>query len=211
MVVHKIDRLARNLEDHVAIKAILKRKDVVLLSVVENIEDSVSGKLFEGIHALMAEFYSSNLAMEVKKGIDQKVKLGGWPTKAPLGYKNVKLKIEGREIAAVAPDERKAPLIQLAFELYATGEYSLPELLDILTDKGLRGCDTKSYSGKTISKSHLASLLQNKFYIGIVTWKGLEVEGRHEPLIDKELFEIVQEVLKARDQAGERKRKHPTI
>ena len=126
-MVHKIDRLAKNLEDHVAIKAILKRKDVALLSVVENIEDSASGRLIEGIHALMAEFYSSNLAMEVKKGIDQKVKLGGWPTKAPLGYKNVKIK----------------------------------------------------------------------------------VEGRHEPIADKELFERVQEVLKARNQAGERKRKHP--
>lgn len=209
VVVHKIDRLARNLEDHVAIKAILKRKDVALFSVVENIEDSASGRLIEGIHALMAEFYSSNLAMEVKKGINQKVKLGGWPTKAPLGYKNIKLKIEGREIATVTPDEEKAPLIQLAFKLYATGEYSLSELLETLTDKGLRGGDTKAYSGKPISKSHLASLLQNKFYIGIVPWKGLEVEGRHERLIDKDLFETVQEVLKAHDQAGERKRKHP--
>ncbi len=209
VVVHKIDRLARNLEDHVAIKAILNRQDVMLLSVSESLEDSASGKLVEGIHALMAEFYSSNLAMEVKKGMNQKVKQGGWPTKAPLGYKNVKLEVEGREIATIALDEEKSSLIKLAFELYATGEYSLAGLLDILTDKGLRGGDTRAYSGKPISKSNLATLLQNKFYIGIIPWKNLEVEGRHEPIVDKELFEVVQEVLRARDQAGERKRKHP--
>ena len=54
VVVHKIDRLARNMEDHVAIKAILKRAKVQLVSVVENIEDSASGRLVEGMHALMA-------------------------------------------------------------------------------------------------------------------------------------------------------------
>jgi DNA invertase Pin-like site-specific DNA recombinase len=119
VIVHKIDRLARNMEDHVAIKAILKHKNVALLSVVENIEDSASGRLIEGIHTLMAEFYSSNLANEVKKGIDQKVKHGGWPTKAPIGYKNVKLKVEGHEIATIEPDEEKAPLIKMAFDMYA--------------------------------------------------------------------------------------------
>ena len=209
VVVHKIDRLARNMEDHVAIKAILKRKDVSLISVVENIEDTASGRLVEGIHALMAEFYSANLASEVKKGIAQKAKNGGWPTKAPLGYKNERVKIEGRDIAKVVIDEEKAPYIKKAFKLYATGDYSLTELLEILTKSGLRGMSTKSYSERPISKSQLATILQNKFYTGIIPWKNMEFQGNHEPLISKELFEKVQEVLRIRDQAGERKRTHP--
>ena len=90
IIVHKIDRLARNMEDHVAIKAILKRANVQLVSVVENIEDSASGRFVEGIHALMAEFYSANLATEIKKGMEQKVKQGGWPHQAPVGYKNIR-------------------------------------------------------------------------------------------------------------------------
>ena len=72
VVVHKIDRLARNMEDHVAIRALLRRRGVALVSVTENVEETASGRLVEGIHALMAEFYSANLAAEIKKGMVQK-------------------------------------------------------------------------------------------------------------------------------------------
>lgn len=77
VVVHKIDRLARNIEDHVAIRAALRKHGCQLVSVTENIEETASGKLVEGIHALMAEFYSANLASEIKKGMSQKAKMGG--------------------------------------------------------------------------------------------------------------------------------------
>ncbi len=82
VVVHKIDRLARNMEDHVAIRALLRRRGVALVSVTENLDETASGRLVEGIHALMAEFYSANLAAEVRKGMGQKAKLGGYPHKA---------------------------------------------------------------------------------------------------------------------------------
>jgi len=90
VIVHKIDRLARNMEDHVAIRALLRRRGVTLVSVTENLDETASGRLVEGIHALMAEFYSANLANEVRKGMGQKAKLGGYPHKAPLGYLNVR-------------------------------------------------------------------------------------------------------------------------
>jgi site-specific DNA recombinase len=80
VVVHKIDRLARNMEDHVAIRALLRRNGVALVSVTENVEETASGRLVEGIHALMAEFYSANLASEIRKGLTQKAKMGGSPT-----------------------------------------------------------------------------------------------------------------------------------
>ena len=111
VVVHKIDRLARNLEDHVAIKAILKRQGVSLVSVVENIEDTASGRLIEGIHALMAEFYSANLGMETKKGMIQKAKQGGWPEMAPIGYKNAQESVAGRLVRTIEVDEERAPYI----------------------------------------------------------------------------------------------------
>src|SRR5665648_676594 len=101
IVIHKIDRLARNMEDHITIKAVLKRAGASLVSVVENIEDSASGHLIEGIHALMAEFYSENLGMEVRKGMEQKVKQGGWPFRAPMGYKNVRVGGDARRGMAI--------------------------------------------------------------------------------------------------------------
>ena len=61
-------------------RAALRRKNVPLVSVTERVEDTASGRLVEGIHALMAEFHSANLATEVKKGMRQKVQSVAGPT-----------------------------------------------------------------------------------------------------------------------------------
>jgi len=204
VVVHKIDRLARNMEDHVAIKAVLKRSNIQLISVVENIEDSASGRFVEGIHALMAEFYSANLATEIKKGMEQKVKQGGWPHQAPVGYKNIR---EGsRGVAKVIIDPDTGPHVKEAFNLYSTGNYSLEDIRDFLTDRGVMSVKDDS---KPLSLSTVNRVLANPFFIGIVNWSGVQAKGSHEPLIDKDVFEKVQEVTTMRNYAGERKRKHP--
>ncbi len=65
---------------------LLRQRGVRLISVQEHLEETASGRLVEGIHALMAEFYSANLSTEVKKGMRKKVQLGGWNHRAPLGY-----------------------------------------------------------------------------------------------------------------------------
>ena len=202
VVVHKIDRLARNMPDHVAIKAVISKYGATLVSVVENIDDTASGRFIEGIHALMAEFYSANLGMEAKKGMGQKAKKGGWPYQAPVGYLNTR--DEDRK-AIIVPDPEMAPLVKEAFELYATGEYSIVQLHEMMSYKGLK---TKR-SNNLLSRSRLAGLLKNKAYIGIVTWNGVEYPGIHEPLISNELFARVQEVLESHDKAGTRIRKHP--
>lgn len=209
VVVHKIDRLARNMEDHVAIKAILKRANAGLVSVVENIEDSASGRLVEGIHALMAEFYSANLATEVKKGMLQKIKAGGCVFRAPVGYSNVREMIGGRNVARVVIDEEAAALVNLAFSLYATGNYSLRQITNILQERGLRRQSSKSKPPTPLTLSAVGKLLQNKFYIGLVTYQGVDYPGQHEAIVDVELFRRVGESLKARDTAGERVRTHP--
>lgn len=209
VVVHKLDRLARNMEDHVAIRAILRKHNIQLVSVTENLEDTASGRLVEGIHALMAEFYSANLASETLKGMGQKAKQGGCPHHAPLGYKHTREVVKGREIRSVAIDDKRALFIKEAFKLYSTGNYSLAELREMLTKKGLRTRPTPTQPGKIISVGVLASLLQNKFYIGLVKYKGVKYPGIHKPLISKDLFTRVQEVLRLHNLAGERKRKHP--
>jgi site-specific DNA recombinase len=207
VVVHKIDRLARSMEDHVAIRAALRHAGVQLVSVTENIEETASGRLVEGIHALMAEFYSANLAGEIRKGMTQKAKMGGWPTKAPVGYLNVREKIAGKEIAKIVLDPERALLVRETFRLYATGEYSLPELQSTMQAKGL----TSPYArrpGAPVSVSKLAELLTNQFYVGVVQWGGARYEGQHKALIPQSLFDRVQETLRARDVAGVRQRRH---
>ncbi len=205
LVVHKLDRLARNLEDHVTVRARLRALGVRLVSVTESIEESASGKLVEGILASIAEFYSANLSQEIRKGLTQKAKEGRWPTLAPLGYRNVRHDGEGRRgESTIVQDDERAPLVRQAFELYATGELPLAALADQMARRGLR-----NGSGRPLTRSRLGEILHNPVYAGKVVWKGVEYVGVHEPLVTEKLFERVQEVFRLHDRAGERQRRHP--
>ncbi len=208
VVVHKVDRLARNLEDHVAIRALLRRRNASLVSVTENLEETASGRLVEGIHALMAEFYSANLASEIRKGMSQKAKMGGWPHAAPLGYLNVRECIGGRQVAHIVPDAERASLISAAFELYGTGEWTIERLAAELAHRGLRNRGRRDRPVGPIGISALADVLSNKAYAGIVCWDGVEYPGLHEPLVDTATFNRVQDLLAARAARGTRERRH---
>ncbi len=208
VVVHKVDRLARNLEDHVAIRAVLRRRGVVLVSVTENLTETASGRLVEGIHALMAEFYSANLATEIRKGIGQKAKMGGWPHAAPLGYRNVRETIGGRTVASIVPDHERAPLITAAFDLYATGEWTIERLAAELARRGLRNRGRRDRPVGPVGVSGLANILANRAYAGTVSWDGVEYPGVHQPLVDPATFARVQDLVAARAARGTRERKH---
>ena len=138
VIVHKIDRLARNRGDDLDITRLLDDAGVQLVSASESIDNTPSGMLLHGIMSSIAEFYSRNLANEVKKGIVEKVKNGGTPTRAPIGYNNIRrIDEQGREERTVELDEERAPLVKQAFIEYATGNWSLNSLSEHLTDLGL--------------------------------------------------------------------------
>lgn len=205
LVVHKLDRLARNLEDHGRVRAMLRKAGVQLISVTESIEDSASGKLVEGILASIAEFYSANLSQEIRKGIDQKAAQGGWPTVAPYGYRNIRRDTGtgGRRAEAVLEPDKQAPLVVWAFEQYATGRYSLPELTKAIVAKGLR-----NRLGGPPRVSAIHRILRNPVYTGAVVWKGVEYPGVHQPLISRGLFDKVQAVMASHSTGGDRAWKH---
>ena len=120
VIVHKVDRLARNRADDVEINQALDKAGVRLVSTTESIDQTPSGMLLHGIMSSIAEFYSRNLANEVTKGMTQKVRGGGTVSRAPLGYRNIRTtNSEGREMRTVVVDEERAPLVRLAFSLYA--------------------------------------------------------------------------------------------
>lgn len=81
--------------------------------------------------ATIAEFYSANLASEARKGMRQKAMAGGTPYRAPLGYLNVRRRIDGREIRTVEIDPDRASHVQWAFEAYASGEYTIRGIVPI--------------------------------------------------------------------------------
>src|SRR6266536_2444476 len=203
LVVHKLDRLARNLEDHVAVRAALRKAGVQLHSVTESLEESASGKLVEGILASIAEFYSANLSQEIRKGIDQKAAQGGWPTVAPIGYRNVRRERGGRRGEALLEPDEQAPLVAWAFERYATGSWTILRLTESLEEKGLR-----NRRGSPPGPSAVHRMLKNPVYAGVVRWKGVEYEGRHTALVPGGVFDQVRQVLDAHSTGGERSWKH---
>ena len=208
IIVHKVDRLARNRADDVAIVMAIRQSGATLVSVSENIDETPSGLLLHGIMSSIAEFYSKNLGLEVKKGTTEKAKRGGTPFRAPIGYVNVREIYDGREIRIVAIDPERGPLITEAFRLYATGNYSLSELAAILEARGLRAKSTKSTPGRALGTNRLSTMLRNDYYTGVVRYAGMVYEGRHDRLVDLPTFQTVQDVLDAQRKSGERNWRH---
>jgi site-specific DNA recombinase len=207
VIVHKIDRLARNLADHVEITLAIKAGGAELVSVVEQIDDTPLGEYMQTIFAANAQLYSANLSAEAKKGLHQKAKKGGTPGPAPLGYLNVRTVVEGIEIKTVEPDPERAPHITWAFAAYASGLYTLDRLHAKLAERGLVTRKTRKYAATPVSRAHLARILRNPYYVGTVRYGGVEYEGRHTPLVDKDTFSRVEGVLTAHGAANERNRR----
>lgn len=203
IIVHKLDRLARNVGDHAAIKTILRKYDIQLNSVVEPVDGSPTGELLENIMASVAEFYSANLGQEVRKGMTQAFKTGRWPTYAPLGYLNKKeTNGDGTLTKTIVIDPIRGPMLQRIFRLFATNKYTKDAMADEL--KIMR---FKTKHGKYLTPSNVTYILKNKFYMGYMQWGGQELMGTHEPLVSPELFYRVQDVLALRSKNTTRNHK----
>ncbi|MGH2660636.1 MAG: recombinase family protein [Actinomycetota bacterium] len=156
----------------------------------------MSGVLVENVLASISDWYSRNLSVETKKGKTQKAREGWYPSVAPIGYLNRDGKI--------VVDEETAPLIREAFELYASGSYTLVQLRDTLALRGLRG----QRNGKPLALSRIATMLGNPFYAGRFVYAGVEYEGKHPAMISPDVVVKVRETLASHNKAGTRERKH---
>jgi site-specific DNA recombinase len=203
VIVYNVSRFARKMEDDVVIAADLERLGVRLVSATEHFDDTPFGKFMRRLLGAQAELYSENLSFEAKRGLHQKARLGGTPGPAPLGYLNVHKQIEGSWIATVEVDPDRATHIRWAFVAYASGAYTLDTLHAALKRRGLVTRKTRKYTASPVSRTHLARILANPYYAGIVRYGGVEYEGRHESLVDKDTFSRVQAVLSAQQFQGE--------
>ncbi|MHB8380521.1 MAG: recombinase family protein [Acidimicrobiales bacterium] len=209
VIVHKLDRLARSRADDVEITKSLDEFNVRLVSTTESIDQTPSGMLLHGIMSSIAEFYSRNLAAEVMKGMTQKARSGGTVGRAPLGYRNHRsVDSEAREMRTVILDVERAPLVILAFHLYATGDWTISGLVSHLNQRGLTTTPTPRMPSRPISEGLLHKVLTNPYYKGQTKFQGVQYEGRHEALVDEAIWQRVQDVL-ASHVNGERVRQHP--
>ncbi|MFJ4909684.1 recombinase family protein [Streptomyces sp. NPDC093249] len=139
----------------------------------------------------------------------QKAKSGGTPGLAPLGYSNVRIRVDGREVRTIAVDPERAPLIQWMFKAYATGDYTMERLQIELEHRGLRIPASRKLPARPVRVQHINKMLVNRYYLGFVKFEGVWYEGRHPALIDTETFEQVQAARRARMASREKTQKHP--
>ena len=189
VIVHKLDRLARDRADDVSVLLAIRAAGAELVSVSEQIDATPAGMLLHGIMASIAEFYSRNLSEEAKKGLREKAKRGGTIGYAPTGYLNTTERVLGddgisREAKTVVPDSVRAPHITWAFTEYAQGGMSVSDLTVALAARGLNSRAV----GKALSRASVHRMLSNPYYGGKVVHRGVQYDGKHEPLVDQATF-----------------------
>lgn len=183
VIVYKLDRFARNRYDSAVYKAKLKKNGVRVLSAKENITDSPEGIILEGLLESMNEYYSAELSQKVKRGMRENV-LKGKTTggNVALGYKigaDKQLEI----------DEQGAEIVRKIFSDYASGK----KFIEIMHD--LNAAGWKTSRGNDYNKSSLHRILTNRKYIGEYAVKGSDEVAACPIIVDRELFNTVQEML----------------
>ena len=195
ILVEKTDRLYRNLKDYLTLEELGAEIHFVKEASIISSTSHSSAKFLHGIKVLMARNYIENLSEEVKKGMHEKARQGGYPTMAPVGYTNTKASV------GIIPDPLRATHIKELFEAASTGCFSLRDLVSLARRRGLTG-----RMGRPLGKTKIAFLLQNEVYTGWFTWGGKRYQGKYEPLITRRLFDEVQDALAGRSKP--RKREH---
>ncbi len=200
VVIYMRSRAFRNLTDAALIKRILANMGVRLVSAKEDFGEGYMADAMEAIADVFNELEVRRTGEDISTKMHHKAKNGGTTGRAKLGYLNVRKSHERRLIHGIDIDTERAPLIRWAFEQYATNAYSLARLQQELADLGLTTRPTARWAEKPVSRSQIARILRDPYYIGMVVYCGEVYPGKHEPLITPELFERVQQTLDTRIQ-----------
>ena len=189
LAVEKTDRFTRNFRDAVAIDDWLendenRRLHAVKESILLHKNAKSDVKFMWNIHISVAKKYADNLREESMKGWAEKLAQGWKPAPPPPGYMTGTL--NGKRIHVPDPNTRGAMLG--IFKKYLEPGESISTIVEEMKRLGI-----KTRGGRYYGKSHVKSILNNPFYIGINKFDGKRYPGAQEQIIPKELFEQVQQ------------------
>ena len=199
ILAEKTDRLYRNPKDWVTLDDLDVEIHFVKENEIASRNSRSSEKFMHGMKVLMAKNFIDNLSEETRKGMLEKARSGIYPSYARGGYLNVDGP-NGKRI--IVPDPQMAPTITTLFERFAPGEHSLEAFVALLRAEGTM------LRGRRIHKSLLHQILRNRLYMGEFEWDGAVYQGTHDPLVSRECWDQVQELLDARARNKTRKVKH---
>jgi DNA invertase Pin-like site-specific DNA recombinase len=207
ILVWKLSRFARNREDSIIYKSLLRKHGVQVVSINEPLEDTPSGRLLEGIIEVIDEFYSANLSQDVVRGMRESASRGFYPgSPIPYGYMRVKVQDGDTQRTKLDLDPVAAPIVQRVFQECISGK----GLLEIARGLNRDGLTTRK--GKLWSKTTLHKVLRNEACTGVLIWdrsrkrRGVSgdglppvrVEGAWPAVVDKETFDRAQAQLGSR-------------
>ena len=184
VLVHKLDRFARNRQDSIGYRMQLKRHGVSLVSVLEYIDESPESIILESVLEAMAEYYSKNLAREVQKGMKENA-LKGLHTggKPPFGYD------VDPETKKLVINEKEACAVRLIFDRFIEG-YGYDKIMNELNVHGYR---TKC--GNPFGKNSLHGIVRNEKYTGTYIFNrsaAKDVDGKRNNHKNKDDDEIIR-------------------
>lgn len=193
LVADKIDRVQRSFREFPLLDGLINAGRLELHFNTENYvihQFSASNeRMMWSMGVIMAQSYTDSLRDNVRRALDQKIRNGEYACLAPIGYVNSRDKNGKSDITL---DPQRAPLVTRIFTEYATGIYSINEMLHRTRDWGLTN---RTRRKSWLVKSHLHKLLSNPFYYGEMQIKGQIFPHRYAPLIDRDTWAQCQKVL----------------
>jgi DNA invertase Pin-like site-specific DNA recombinase len=200
ILLWKFSRFARNQEESIVYKSMLKKVGVDVVSISEPLVDGPFGSLIERIIEWMDEFYSIRLSGDVTRGMTEKAMRGGYQSRPPLGYRVP----YHNAVPEIVPEE--ADIIRKIFDNYVNGNLSTYQIA-----KNMNALGFKTSHGKNFEKRSIEYIIDNPCYAGYVRWNRTENstniikpqeewiirEGNHDAIISNEMFEAAQARRKA--------------
>ena len=201
ILVWKYSRFARNREDSILFKAMLRKAGVQVVSITEPLEDTPTGRLLEAMIESLDEFYSANLGEEVVRGMRESASRGFYISSyAPYGYRKVKIRDGSKERTTLEPETLQSQVVLRVYK-EALESKGLVEIAKVLNNEGIIGPRGKSWGKTTIYK-----ILTNEVYTGTLVWgrtsnrnlPPVRVENAWPAVVDHDDFEQVKSKLKKR-------------
>ena len=211
LVVDKVDRLQRSFKE-VPLLDELVRKDKLELHFNSegyciHANSNANDRTMWNMQVMMAQNYADTLRDNARRSISQKIHNGEWISQAPIGYINHRL--EERK-STVILDDTRAMLMRKLFETYATGNYSIPQLVGLTKEWGLTNSRGKQ---GYLSRTHIYEILNNPFYYGVMRIKKTGAMHPHiyPTIISKQLYDQCQLVMKGKNKKAYAYRGHDHV
>lgn len=187
VIAQSADRLHRNMEDSLELEA--AGAQVHLVHEGGPAPAGAMGRFTGRLKAALAALYTDRLSEEVRKGMGAKAARGLWPTRAPIGYRN--LVESGQRV--IEPHPELGPLVRQLFVRCAGGE-NLDALAAWAAGVGLRRPGAKA----ALSRSRIAEILAHRVYHGAVVWGDQVAAGLHQPLVTEAEWQAARDALHGR-------------